>query len=150
MKTPGAKTAVGLVGGLAVGTALLVGCSGSTSSGGATGAPSETSTGLTTEQRNYCAAVTTWGTSVAAADVKAAVASGDAERIKTAMRVYSVQTQEMVDSVPADAPDNVKQAYQNINTAIKNSGAGTLTTEQQAAQSASNPIVVAYYAEVCN
>ncbi|MDZ7579008.1 MAG: hypothetical protein U0904_12650 [Candidatus Nanopelagicales bacterium] len=145
MTTPSRRAALFILGSLAVSAALLAGCSGAT-----TGTPSETSSGLTAEQRSYCEAMTTWGTSAASEDVKAAVESGDAAQIKAAYQLYLAQTQEMVDSVPAGAPDDVKQAYQDINTAIKNTAAGTVTKKQAAAQSAARPVVVSYYAEVCN
>ncbi|MDP4014521.1 MAG: hypothetical protein U0990_07930 [Candidatus Nanopelagicales bacterium] len=145
MKTRTRTAAIGIFGAAAITTALLAGCSGTTS-----GTPSATDTGLTAEQTQYCTAVTTWGTSAASVNVKAAIESGDPEQIKAAYQVYLAETQAMVDSVPADAPDNVKQAYQAISTAIKNTAAGTVTKKQAAAQTAARPVVVAYYAEVCN
>ena len=138
-----------------VSIAVLTGSSSTSSTSGTTStvgtaSTSATTASMTNEQRAYCTAVTTWGTSEAATAMKAAVATGDPVQVKAAMKAYSAETQSMVDSVPASAPATVKVAYANINTAVKNSAAGTVTKEQSAALTAASPVVAAYYGSVCN
>lgn len=92
--------------------------------------PSPTRT-ITAEQAAYCAAVSTWGNSQTAANVKVAVQSGDAGKVKMAMKAYVPQTKAMVDALPADASSAVKAAYQDVLTAVTNTGKGTITKAQQ-------------------
>lgn len=144
------RAAVLMLAGLIASVALLVGCSSSTSSSGSSGTPSGASQSLTVEQLKFCKAMTVWGTSVAASNAKAAGANGDVEQVKVAFAAWAPQAQEMVDAVPVDAPANVKVAFQDLNTAIKGTAAGTITKQQQAAMSAASPIVSAYESSVCH
>lgn len=146
----------GRFGALVVATTLafsgvsLAGCSSSSTSSGDSASASASTTGLTAEQRNYCTTVTKWGTSTAAADLKAANATGDRAAVQAALKAYLVETKAMVESVPADAPADVKDAYQAVLTGVQASAAGSITKAQQEAQTAARPTITAYYAEICN
>jgi len=81
--------------------------------------------------------------------VKAAVQSGDAGKVKMAMTAYVPQTKAMVDSLPAGASAAVKAAYQDVLTAVTNTGNGTITKAQSAALAAADPIISKYYTSIC-
>lgn len=150
MKSTGRFGALILTATLAFSGAFLAGCSSDSTSSGDSATASASVAGLTAEQRNYCTAVTSWGTSPAADDLKAANASGDKAAVRAALKAYLAETKAMVDSVPADAPADVKQAYQAVLTAVQASAAGTITKAQQDAQTAARPTITAYYAGICN
>lgn len=150
------RQAVTVVGCVIASVALMTGCSSSSSTSDATSASASASASvsasksLTPEQIAYCKAVTTWGSSTAAANVKAAVESKDPAKVKAAMTAYVPETQAMLDAVPADASASVKKAYQDLLAAVTASGNGTLTALQSTALSLANPIIAKYYGSVCN
>ncbi|MEI6621626.1 MAG: hypothetical protein WCP28_06955 [Actinomycetes bacterium] len=154
MRNPGEiaasrKTSIFFVGGLMASAALLVGCSSSSSSGGGSATPSGTGTSLSPEARKFCAAVTTYYTSVAASNVQIMGKSGTREQIMQAFADWAPQAKDLVDTVPANAPANVKQAYQTNYTTMLSAAAGTATKEQATARTAASKITIPYESTVC-